>query len=94
MVQNESRQSHIRSSFDQDHGLPGLSLVGTVVCVFGVVGARASQVQKAEACFQAKALLDAGSRAVAVAVAGGGGSVVQIPLCTLCPVAYTTGGGQ
>lgn len=85
----------LSDSFDQDHGLAGLSLVGTAVCVFGVVGAWASQVQKAEACFQAKALLDAGSRAVAVAVAvGGGGSVVQFPLCTFRPVAYKTSLGS
>lgn len=101
VVQKESRQSHClffyfppSDSFDQHHGRPGLGLVGTVVCAFGVVGAWASQVQKAEACFQAKALLDAGSRA---GVGGGGvgcGAVVQIPLCTFCPVTYNTGEGR
>lgn len=87
-------------SFDQDRARPGLSLVGTVVCVFGVVGARAAQVQKAEASLQAEVLLDAGSRAaavaaaVAVAVGAAGGGVVQFLLCTFCPVAYNTGEGQ
>lgn len=76
-------------SFDQDHSLPGLGLLGTVVRVFGVVGARAAQVQEAEASLQAEALLGAGGGAAAVVV--GGWSVVQISLCTFCPVTCTGG---
>lgn len=80
LVQNESRASQTAfntfsfcssHSFDQDHSLPGFRLLGKAVCVFGVVGSWASQVQKAEACFQAEALLGAGCQAdVVVAVAG------------------------
>lgn len=80
-------------SFDQDHSLPGLGLLGTVVRVFGVVGARAAQVQEAEASLQAEALLGAGGGAAAVVV-GGGWSVVQISLCTFCPVTCTGGKTQ
>lgn len=85
-------------SFDQDYSL--LGLLGTAVHVFGVVGARAAQVQKAEARLQAEALLGAGGgAAVAVVVGGGGGggrgrSIVQIPLCTFCPVTCSTEEGQ
>lgn len=89
--QDESSQSSFWSSdsFDQHHSLAGLGFLGTVVRVFGVVGTRAAQVQKAEARLQAEALLCARSGA------GGGGdvvvvvgcrSVVQIALCTLGPV--------
>lgn len=78
-------------SFEQDSGLTGLSLLGAVVHFFGVVGARASQVQEAEAGFQAEGLLGAGCGAVVVVC---GGSVVQIPLCTLCPVTCREGEGQ
>lgn len=53
--------------------MPGLGLLGKAVCVFGVVGSWASQVQKAEAGFQAEALLGAGCHA---AVVVGGRSVV------------------
>lgn len=87
------------NSFDQDHSLPGLRLLGAA-CVFGGFRTRAAQVQKAEACFQAEALLGAGSGAAVVVGGGRGGgvgggwSVVKIPLCTFCTVTCSPGEGQ
>lgn len=45
--------------FDQQDIL--LQLLGTAVLVFGAVGSRASQVEKAEARLQGKGFLDVGS---------------------------------
>lgn len=59
----------------------------------------APQVQEAEARLQAEGPFGAGGGAAAAAVGGGGGgvdggSVVETPLSTFCPVTCSTDGGQ
>lgn len=65
-------------SFNQNHSLAQICLLRATV------GTRPPQVQKAEVCFQAQALLGDEGRPVAIVV--GRWSVVQVLLCTLSPV--------
>lgn len=66
-------------SFNQNHRLAHICLLRATV------GTRPPQVQKAEVCFQAQALLGDEGRPAAIVV--GRWSVVQVLLCTLSPVA-------